>query len=83
MQEFDFNSEYRKGSANANANALSRCHGELSIAATLLDTGQADIRLAQQQDKHIANIYKQLRMSSGQPSGKDWKVQPLRCYLQI
>ena len=83
MQEFDFNIEYRKGSANGNADALSRCHGEFSIAVTLLDTGQADIHRAQQQDKHIAKIYEQLRMSPGQPSGKDWKLQPLRRYKQI
>ena len=78
MQEFDFNIEYCKGSANGNADALSHCHGEFSIAVTLLDTGQADIHRAQQQDKHVAKIYEQLRMSPGQPSGKDWKLQPLR-----
>ena len=87
MQEFDFNIEYRKGSINANADALSCCHRELSIAATLLmtllDTGQADVHMAQLQDKHIAKVYEQLMMSLEQPSGKYWKLQPLRCYKQL
>ena len=64
LQEFDFDIQYRKGTSNANA--LSCYHGEagqLNIAATLLDTGETDIRMAQQQDQHIAKIYNHLMTS--------------------
>ena len=74
LQEFDFNIEYRKGASNTNADALSRCHGEgtrqQNVAATLINSGEADLQKVQQQDQHVAKIYDHLVTSSNQPSDK-------------
>ena len=57
LQEFDFNIEYRKGASNTNADALSHCHGEgtrqQNVAATLINSGEADLQKAQQQDQPL------------------------------
>ena len=84
LQEFDFNIEYHKGTANANA--LSRCHLEpqkFDVAATLLDTREANLQTAQQHDPSIAKIYSKLLTSSSQPTGSAWKLQPFKRYKQI
>ena len=87
LQEFDFNIEYRKGALNTNADALSRCHEkgtrQQNVAAALINSGDADLQKAQQQDQHIAKIYDHFVSSSNQPSDKAWKQQPLKRYKQI
>ena len=87
LQEFDFNIEYRKGALNTNADTLSRCHEkgtrQQNIAAALINSGDADLQKAQQQDQHIAKIYDHFVSSSNQPSDKAWKQQPLKRYKQI
>ena len=90
LQEFDFNIEYGKGTLNTNVGTLSCCHEEgtkqQNVAATLTNSGKADLQKAQQQDQHIAQIYDQLVSSSSQsnqPSDKICKQQSLKRYKQI
>ena len=87
LQEFYFNIECCKGALNTNADALSHCHEEgtrqQNVTATLINSGEADLHKAQQQDQHVAKIYDQLVSSSNQPSDKVWKQQSLKHYKQI
>ena len=56
---------------------------KLDVAATLLDTREANLQTTQQHDPSIAKIYNQLLTSSSQPTGSTWKLQPLKHYKQI
>ena len=54
-----------------------------NVAATLINSGEADLQKALQQDQHIAKTHDHLLSSSNQPSDKAWKQQPLKRYKQI
>ena len=56
LQECDFIIEYRKGTLNANSECCHREAGQLNVAVTLLDTGETDLLMAQQQDQHSKSL---------------------------
>jgi len=83
LQEFDFEIEYCKGTANSNANAFYHCPSDVQSQPVTATTHQADmtgLRQAQLSDPTIAKIHQCLSCTSNQPQGKDWKCQPLLCY---
>ena len=87
IQEYDFTIAYRKGSLNANADALSRCVRPEDIsAATQVHTHQSKEGLiaAQQSDPVVKVIYEALHQGRTRPekSGK-WSQSPLIRYRQL
>eukprot|EP00731_Ephydatia_muelleri_P024338 Em0016g609a len=89
LQEYNFTVEYRKGSHNDNADALSRRRetvGRAShLAATRSTTGvlAEQIRIAQQKDDIIQQVYQALRLSVKQPTGTIWRKSPFSRYHQL
>ena len=86
LQEYDFTIKYRKGSLNANADALSRCiHPETSTAATQISSDPFKVTLqeAQQEDPIIKQVFTDLQTSSQKPKGKLWHRPPLLRFHQL
>ena len=86
LQEYDFTIKYRKGSLNANADALSRCiHPETSLAATQISSDPFKVTLqeAQQEDPIIKQVFTALQTSSQKPKGKLWHRPPLLRFHQL
>ena len=86
MQEYSFSIEYRKGSLNSNADALSRrvLHTTVSAATQIPPQDTKDeLRQAQQDDATIRKLADALKQPNKRPSGKIWKSPPLSRYRQL
>lgn len=77
MQEYSFSIEYRKGSLNSNADALSRRVplGDSLSAATQMTSADFmdDLCHTQQIDTTIRKLVDALKQPNERPSGKVWK----------
>ena len=84
MQEYDFQIVYRKGSLNANADALSRLQSSHTCAAAVAmpHYSPVDLRTAQQHDSTISKIHRAHLQDSSPPHGQDWNQHPLKRYRQ-
>ena len=86
MQEYSFSIEYRKGSLNSNADALSRRvpHTTVSAATQIPPQETIDeLHQAQQNDTTTKILAEALKHPSKRPSGKNWKSPPLSRYRQL
>ena len=84
-QEYDFTISYRKGSANGNADALSRklTYAKEQCATTLcLPQLLPDLHQHQADDLVISQLSNELQ-SGTFPRGRKWHQQPLQRYKQI
>lgn len=85
LQEYDFKIVYRKGTLNANADALSRLGTDtcaLMLATSHFSNSQ--LRQAQQEDGVISKVRNARLQSSVVPqSTAEWSRQPLRRYRQL
>ena len=82
LQEYDFTIKYRKGSLNANADALSRCiHPETSTAATQIsgDPFKVTLQEAQQEDPIISSKFSQPYRHHHKSLKENYGIVPL-CY---
>ena len=88
MQEYTFTIQYRSGSQNVNADALSRRDSPPKIfpsALTQISNSAARQPLLDQQksDPVVKEIPQALSQSSKKPSGQTWKCSPLNRYHQL
>ena len=88
IQKFSFGIVYRKGTANGNADALSRRREPeseaLHAALTTVYSGftAEEIRQAQKQEDTIQQLYSALQ-SKQHPPLRNWKRPPMRRYAQL
>ena len=89
LQEFDFEIKYRRGSANGNADALSRVPaveveaGDTCSATLITPELTTDrIRKEQQKDAVLQQVTKHLTSRNG-TSKPNWKQFPLKRYLHL
>ena len=86
FQEYDFIIVHRKSSENQNADALSRQFEHLddqSAATSVTPAITKDLKLHQQQDKVIFQLYEALLQDSKPPCAKQWSHSPLNRYRQL
>ena len=86
MQEFCFTIEYRKGSLNSNAEALSRREATQHISAATqiqVTKSKEELREAQQADSNVREIADALTRSNKQLTGKLWRHPPFSRYRQL
>ncbi|KAL5503413.1 hypothetical protein EMCRGX_G010361, partial [Ephydatia muelleri] len=80
IQEYDFQIEYKKGSQNGNADALSRRSvGAITHSGQPLD----DMRKAQRDDHAIGIVYTTLLSKKTPTHSGKWRQHPLRRYRQL
>ena len=86
MQEYDFKIVYRKGSLNANADALSwtpTIQAPCAFTITLPNHSVSDLRTAQLADDTLSVVLKACEQSHDVPSGRKWHKPPLCRYQQL
>ena len=84
LQEYDFKIVYRKGSANANANALSRCvRDECALTLAAPQYSPTELQKAQQNDEILVRVREARLHSEDPPQGPEWRQHPLRRYRQL
>lgn len=90
MQEYTFSMEYRSGSQNTNADALSRRDSDLTpqtVQSALTQVSNSEAKQALQDAQRIDPIVKDiadaLMQSMEPPTGQKWKRPPLRRYCQL
>ena len=84
IQEYDFQIVYRKGSLNANADALSRlCTSPCAITLAIPHYSVSHLRTAQQEDGVISKVLKAHLCSPNPPQGQEWNQYPLRRHRQL
>ena len=84
LQEFDFEIKYRRGSSNANADALSRIPASEICSATLITPELTTHRILeeQQRDAVLQQVIQHLK-SQNSTSKPNWKQFPLKRYSQL
>ena len=86
FQEYNFTSVHYKGSEIQNADALSRQFEHLddqSAATAVTPSITEDLKLHQQQDKVIFQLYEALLQNSKPPCANQWFHSPLNHYRQL
>lgn len=84
IQEYNFQIVYRKGSQNANADALSRLQTSLCATTVALPHhSAAELHTAQLRDSTISKVYRARLRSSTPPHGQGWNHHPLKRYRQL
>ncbi|KAL5500108.1 hypothetical protein EMCRGX_G011611 [Ephydatia muelleri] len=86
LQEYDFHIEYKKGSSNSNADALSRRptyqpSDVVSAVRTEVDIAALGLRYAQEHDPHLNQVLLGLKASHVRPP--KWRQYPLRSYAHL
>ena len=82
LQEYDYEVVYRKGAANINADALSRC--SINTVTTVTQRNSFMELKHAQQDDPIVSILRKVKLNSSQlPCGRNWKTQPFQRYKQL
>ena len=79
LQEYDFDIVYRKGSANTNADSLSRC----AITLSTPDYHLRELQEAQENDQVIGKVRHARLQSDEPPKSSEWHQQPLGRYRQL
>ena len=84
LQEFDFEIKYRRGSSNANADALSHIPASEICSATLITPELTAHRILeeQQRDAVLQQVIQHLK-SQNSTSKPNWKQFPLKRYSQL
>ena len=84
LQEYDFHIEYKKGSSNSNADALSR-HPTYQpsdvVSAVRTEVDIAALHYAQEHDPHLNQVLLGLKASHVRPP--KWRQYPLRSYAHL
>jgi len=81
IQEYDFHIVYRKGSLNANADALSRTNNTpCAITLATPHPSTTDLRSAQLADPCISKVLQARAHSELPPQDPDWRQHPLQQY---
>ena len=87
IQEHDFEIIYRKGSLNANADALSRCmtSNDILCAATLVMPHYSidEHRKAQEADEVTSKLLQACSIPKPRLQGSEWNRHPLKRYCQL